>query len=107
MNKYTLACQVAKESGKPIKEVIAIISALFDTMAGSILDGEKISITSLGSFCLKVRKQHKGHDPHRNVPIIIPESMSLKFEVSPSLQHKIKERYAKVAEEKVPAMTEI
>lgn len=104
MNKYTLACQVAKESGKPIKEVIVIISALFDTMAGSILDGEKIT---LGSFCLKVRKQRKGHDPHRNVPIIIPESMSLKFEVSPSLQHKIKERYAKVAEEKVPAMTEI
>lgn len=107
MNKYTLACQVAKESGKPIKEVIVIISALFDTMAGSILDGEKIT---LGSFCLKVRKQRKGHDPHRNVPIIIPESMSLKFEVSPphpTLQHKIKERYAKVAEEKVPAMTEI
>lgn len=74
---------MAKESGKPIKVVIAIISALFDTMAGSILDGEKISITSLGSFCLKVRKQHKGHDPHRNVPIIIPESMSLKFEVPP------------------------
>lgn len=104
MNKYTLACQVAKESGKPIKEVIVIISALFDTMAGSILDGEKIT---LGSFCLKVRKQRKGHDPHCNVPIIIPESMSLKFEVSPTLQHKIKERYAKVAEEKVPAMTEI
>lgn len=99
---------MAKESGKPIKVVIAIISALFDTMAGSILDGEKISITSLGSFCLKVRKQHKGHDPHRNVPIIIPESMSLKFEVPPpTLQHKIKERYAKVAEEKVPTMTEI
>lgn len=89
MNKYELACQVAKASGKTLKEVIPIINSLFKVMGETILAGVKINIGDLGSFSLKVRKQRKGYDPYHRVPMIIPESMSLKFEAAPSLQKKI------------------
>lgn len=88
MNKYELACQVAKASGKTLKEVIPIINSLFKVMGETILAGVKINIGDLGSFSLKVRKQRKGYDPYHRVPMIIPESMSLKFEAAPSLQKK-------------------
>ena len=77
MNKYELACQVAKASGKTLKEVIPIINSLFKVMGETILAGVKINIGDLGSFSLKVRKQRKGYDPYHRVPMIIPESMSL------------------------------
>lgn len=93
MNKYELACLVAKDSGKPLKDVIPIANSLFKVMAETILANVRVNIAILGSFSLKVRKQRKGYDPHRNVPMIIPESMSLKFEIAPSLQKKIAIKY--------------
>lgn len=93
MNKYTLACQVAKATGKPLKDVITILNSGFATMAATILDGEKISINELGSFDLKDRPQKSGYDIVRNIPIIIPKSKTLKFVVSPSLKKKIHAKY--------------
>lgn len=94
MDKYKLACQVAKDTKKPLREVIPIVDSLFRNMAETILTGERISITELGSFFLKVRNQRRGHDPHHNVPILIPESMVLKFRISPSLMNRIKMKYS-------------
>lgn len=93
MNKYELACQVAKDTGKSHKEVIPIVNSLFSILSRTILDGEKISVTELGTFSLKVRKQRQGYDTFRHVGMIIPEGMSLKFTISPSLQKKIREKY--------------
>lgn len=94
MNKYELACQVAKASGKTLKEVIPITNALFKVMGETILAGVKINIGDLGSFSLKVRKQRNGYDPHRHIPMIIPESMAVKFEPAPCLQKKIAAKYS-------------
>lgn len=96
MNKQNLACLVAKKTGKPIAEVTPIVNSLFEIMADRLLDGEKICVTALGIFGLKPRKQRRGYDPHRKIPIIIPESMSLKLDVSPSLQRRIWEKYRRV-----------
>lgn len=93
MNKQELACLVAKQTGQTIAEVTPVIKSLFEIMADKLMDGEKICITALGIFELKPRKQRRGYDPHRKIPIIIPESMSLKLNVSPSFQKKIRERY--------------
>lgn len=96
MNKQELVCLVAKQTGKPIAEVSPVVNSLFEIMADRLLDGEKICVTALGIFGLKPRKQRRGYDPHRKIPIVIPESMSLKLDVSPSLQKKIKEKYGRV-----------
>lgn len=94
MNKYELACLVAKDSGKPLKDVIPITNSLFKIMGEKIHEGVKINIGALGSFSLRVRKQRRGYDPHRHVPMIIPESMTVKFEAAPCLQKKIAAKYS-------------
>lgn len=93
MNKYELACLVAKDTKRPIAEVIPVVNSLFTVMADTLLEGEKITVAALGTFSLKTRKQRQGYDPYRRVPIIVPESMSLKFEISPSIQERIREKY--------------
>lgn len=76
-------------------------------MTETILADEKINIATLGSFHLKVRKQRKGYDPYRNVSIVIPEGVSLKFETSPSLQKKIAIRYSQdIIQEEVKVQAE-
>lgn len=95
MNKYKIACQVSKMTGKPLKDVIPIVNGVFKVMGATILDDERISVSDLGSFSLKVRKQKNGYDPYRKRHMVIPESKCLKFEVSPSLQRKIKTKYDK------------
>lgn len=95
MNKYEMAHQVANETGKTLAEVTPIINSLFNVMANTILSGEKISVPRLGSFSLRPRKQRQGYDAFHGRVIQIPESMSLKFDVSPSFQKKIKEKYDK------------
>ena len=52
MNKYMLARLVSKELGKPMSEVLPVVGTLFEQMAATFLDGEIVTIASLGTFSL-------------------------------------------------------
>lgn len=93
MNKYTLACLVAKELKKPVKDVLPIINALIKQLVRSILDGHKVTISSLGSFRLRECRERKGYDPYRREHILVPAGMSIRFTVSPMLQERINAHY--------------
>lgn len=95
MNKYEIACHVSKKTGKPLKDVIPVVSGVFEVMADNIIEDERINISALGSFSLKVREEKVGYDPYRGTRIVIPEGRSLRFKASPSIQKKIKTRYDK------------
>lgn len=106
MNKYKIACQVAKDTHIPLKTVIPIVNSVFDTMAAKILDDEKISVSILGSFSLKDTPQKKIYDLARNANLSIPACKKLKFTASPSLQKKIRQKYEKpLAPEEKTALT--
>lgn len=107
MNKYELACLVAKDTKKPLADVIPIVNSMVTIMADTILAQEQITFTQLGSFCLKPRSPRKGYDPYRKVPITIPGGMRLEFRVSPTMRTQIKERYShKITPELVAEMAE-
>lgn len=93
MNKCEMAHQVAKETGKTLAEVTPVINSLFNIMGKTILSGSKFGVPGLGTFSLRPRKQRQGYDAFRRQVILIPGGMSLKFDISPSFQRKIKDKY--------------
>lgn len=93
MNKYILARQVSQKLGRPMGEIVPIINALFECMAASLLDGQRITITSFGSFRLRDYCERKAYDPYRREHIIVPAGKSVRFTASPSLQERIAQRH--------------
>ncbi|MCD8274413.1 MAG: HU family DNA-binding protein [Alistipes sp.] len=93
MNKETLIRRVAAEPGLTIRAVQPVVNALFEQMAASLPDGDKIAVSSLGTFFLKERPAHTGYDPHRRMRITIPACKSVRYAVSPSLLRRLRERY--------------
>lgn len=104
MNKYMLVRLVSKELGKPMSEVLPVVGTLFEQMAATILDGEKVTIASLGTFSLKERPQHRRYDPYHKVPIVVPAGKAVRFAVSPSLQRQVHERYDAVLQSDAEAV---
>ncbi|MGN0044298.1 HU family DNA-binding protein [Alistipes indistinctus] len=93
MNKYILARQVSQKLERPMRDVVPIINALFDCMTASILAGQKVTISSLGSFYLRDHRERKAYDPYRREHILVPAGTSIRFTVSPTLQERINARY--------------
>ena len=87
MNKQVLVRDVARDLGKSQQEVSLVVNALFARLATAILDGERITISSFGTFTPKDRPEHNGYDPHRRV------SMTVHFTASSVLQRRIRERH--------------
>ena len=91
MNKATLSRRVAAELDLTICEVQPVVNALFEQMTEALLDGEKIAISSLGTFSLKESPARNGYDPYRRARITIPASTSVRYAVSPSQQRRLRE----------------
>lgn len=89
MNKYVLTCQVSRKLNLPVREVAPIINALFECMASSLLDGQKVTIASFGSFRLRDSRERKAYDPYRREHILVPAGKSVRFTTSPALQERI------------------
>ena len=86
MNKATLSRRVAAELDLTICEVQPVVNALFEQMTEALLDGEKIAISSLGTFSLKESPARNGYDP---------ASTSVRYAVSPSQQRRLREHCGK------------
>lgn len=93
MNKYLLARQVSQKLECPIREVMPIVNALFECIVASLLDGQKVTVSSLGSFRLRDRRARKAYDPYRREHILVPAGKSVRFTTSPAFQERIDARY--------------
>ena len=93
MNKYLLICQVSKKLKRPMRDIAPVVNALFECMVVSILDGQKVTISSLGSFRLRNHCERMAYDPYRREHILVPAGTSIRFTVSPTLQERINARY--------------
>ena len=93
MNKQVLVRDVARDLGKSQQEVSLVVNALFARLATAILDGERITISSFGTFTPPDRPEHNGYDPHRRVSMRIPACRTVHFTASSVLQRRIRERH--------------
>ncbi|MBO4331048.1 MAG: HU family DNA-binding protein [Oscillospiraceae bacterium] len=86
MNKAELISAVAEKLGTSKKDADKAVNAVFDTITETVAKNEKVQLVGFGTFEVKTRAGHKGHNPRTNAEIIIPESKIPQFKAGKALK---------------------
>ena len=87
MNKKQLVDIVSQKQDLTKKDAESLVDTVFDTMAESIIDGDKVLISGFGTFKVNNRKERKGVSPKTKKAMIIPASKTVTFKPS----HRLKD----------------
>jgi integration host factor subunit alpha len=91
MTKADLVEIVYEKVGLSKKDSQDIVEALFDTIKGSLKDGEKIKISGFGNFILRDKRPRKGRNPQTGNDIQISARRVLTFRPSQILKGHLNE----------------
>ena len=73
MNKGGLVSEVAKRTGLSKADVGRVIDAAIDTVRGTVVEGERVTLADFGTFERKHRNRRIARNPRQpNVPIVVP-----------------------------------
>lgn len=86
MNKAELIAIVAEKSGITKKDADRVVSAAIETIAESLVKGEKVQLSGFGVFETKERKARVGRNPHTKESVEIPASRLPGFKASKTLK---------------------
>lgn len=86
MTKRELVGVLSVKSGHSKKEVEAFIDHLVDVITEKIKEGEKVSITSFGTFYLGQIAKRRGRDPQNGQDIVIPDMRIPRFRAGKGLK---------------------
>ena len=89
MNKAELITAVADKTGLTKKDSEAAISAVFDTISETLLEGDRVQLVGFGSFEVKQRDARMGRNPKTKEPIQIAASKSPVFKAGKALKDSI------------------
>ena len=90
MTKRELIVQVAEKTGKSKKEVEKMVSAITETIKEEIKKGNKVSITSFGTFYLGKIAKRRGRDPQTGKDITIPDMKIPRFRAGKGLKENVR-----------------
>lgn len=91
MNKVGLTEAVMKAAGIEVKkQAIAIVDAVFDTIAKTMGKGEEVAITGFGTFRVAKRAARMGINPRTGEKIQIAASIKPKFRAGKVLKEAVK-----------------
>lgn len=82
MIKSEVIKRVSRDAGLNRGESIRAVKALVDAIREAIKNGEKVSLTGLGTFKVKARKGRPGRNPQSGAAIIIPAGRKISFKPS-------------------------
>ena len=89
MNKTELIAAVAEKTGMTKKDAERVINATFETVAASLVKGEKVSISGFGIFEVKAREARVGRNPRTKETIQIPATRLPAFKASKALKDAV------------------
>ncbi|MCL2003853.1 MAG: HU family DNA-binding protein [Oscillospiraceae bacterium] len=89
MNKAELINAVAEKTGTTKKDSDTVISAVFDVIATTLAEGDKVQLVGFGSFEVKKREARVGRNPKTKESINIPASKSPVFKAGKSLKEAV------------------
>ena len=72
MTKADLVEIVAREAEMTKKDVEQLVEIIFDSITGTLNNGEKIELRGFGSFRVRERSARKGRNPKTGDPVDIP-----------------------------------
>lgn len=86
MNKTELINLLSEETAFSKKDIARVLDALIHVIERALKKGEKVSITSFGSFTVSKRPARKGINPATKEAIEIPEVSVPKFKPGKNLR---------------------
>ena len=89
MNKTELIVVVAEKSGFSKKDAEIAINAALGTITETLKSGEKVSLVGFGTFEVRNRPAHKGHNPMTGAEIEIAASKAPAFKAGKALKEAL------------------
>jgi DNA-binding protein HU-beta len=86
MTKRELVSVMATKTGHSKKEVEKVIDTLVDIITEKVNNGEKVSVTSFGTFYLGQIASRRGRDPQTGKEISIPDMRIPRFRAGKGLK---------------------
>ena len=90
MNKAELISAVAEKSGLTKKDATAVLTAIIDTVEGTLKKGDSVQIMGFGTFEVRQRAARKGRNPQTGEEIEIKASKTPAFKPGKQLKDAVK-----------------
>ncbi len=89
MTKVDLIDQVAEKSELSKKEVEKLLETIITSIQTALKNGEKVSLTGLGTFVVKDKKARMARNPKTGEQVQVPAKKSPKFKPGKELKELI------------------
>ena len=90
MTKRELVADLSTKTGHSKKEVEKFLNTVVETITDKIKVGEKVSITSFGTFYLGSIAKRRGRDPQNGKEITIPDMKIPRFRAGKGLKETVR-----------------
>ena len=90
MTKRELVAELATKTGHSKKEVEKFLDSVVSTISEKVKNGEKVSITSFGTFYLGSIAKRRGRDPQSGREITIPDMRIPRFRAGKGLKEEVR-----------------
>jgi DNA-binding protein HU-beta len=89
MTKVDLIDQVAEKTELSKKEVEKLLETIITSIQNALKNGEKVSLTGLGTFVVKDKKARIARNPKTGEQVQVPAKKSPKFKPGKELKELI------------------
>ena len=89
MTKADIVEKVYEKIGLTKKECQELVDKVFEIMKEALENGEKVKISSFGTFTVKQKKERKGRNPQTGETITLAPRKVLSFKPSKILRDEI------------------
>lgn len=79
MNKAQLVEAIALDANIPRIEARKAVDALIRVTVQTLREGDKLTLTGLGTFNVQQKKERVGRNPRTGAPVKIPPRKAIKF----------------------------
>ena len=92
VNKTELTANVAEKAGLTKKDAEKAVSALFESVQGALIEGDRVQVIGFGTFEVKERAARMGRNPRTGQDIEIPASRNPVFKAGKALKDAVNGR---------------
>jgi len=89
VNKNDLIASVASSSGLSRADATKAVDAVFDSITGSMKNGQEVRLVGFGTFSVSRRRASEGRNPRTGEKIHIPASNQPKFRAGKGLKDAV------------------
>ncbi len=90
MTKAELVVNLSTELDMPKAQVRRIVDAMVDNISSTLVKGEKVQLSGLGTFEVRKRAAREGRNPQTGAKITIPGRNAVAFKTAKPLKDAVK-----------------